>query len=48
MRCVECGAELTGAETCLDRFHALLAAEWDHPEGGIDKRGTRHQGARPE
>lgn len=32
VRCFECGAELPGAETCRDRFHALLAAEWDHPE----------------
>ena len=31
MRCSECGAELPGGETCLDRFHALLAAEQDHP-----------------
>jgi hypothetical protein len=27
MRCDECGADLPGAETCLDRFHTLLAAE---------------------
>jgi hypothetical protein len=27
MHCAECGAELPGDETCLDRFHALLAAE---------------------
>ena len=32
MRCGECGAELPGAEICLDRFHTLLAAEQDHPE----------------
>lgn len=31
MRCIECGAELPCGETCLDRFHALLAAEQDHP-----------------
>jgi hypothetical protein len=27
MTCAECGADLPGDETCLDRFHALLAAE---------------------
>jgi len=27
MHCAECGADLPGDETCLDRFHALLAAE---------------------
>ena len=27
MRCDECGADVPGAETCLDRFHTLLAAE---------------------
>lgn len=27
MYCAECGADLPGEETCLDRFHALLAAE---------------------
>lgn len=27
MRCPACGAELAGGETCLGRFHALLAAE---------------------
>jgi hypothetical protein len=27
MHCSECGADLPGEETCLDRFHALLAAE---------------------
>ncbi len=27
MHCTECGADLPGEETCLDRFHALLAAE---------------------
>jgi hypothetical protein len=32
VRCAECGAELPGEETCIARFHALLAAEWDHPE----------------
>ena len=32
MRCVECGAELPGEETCIARFHALLASEWGHPE----------------
>jgi hypothetical protein len=29
MRCDECGAEIAGDETCIDRFHALLAAEVD-------------------
>lgn len=23
---------MPGEESCLDRFHALLAAEWEHPE----------------
>ena len=32
MRCEECGAESVGAETCLDRFHALLAAEAENEE----------------
>jgi hypothetical protein len=32
MRCGECGAESGGDETCLDRFHALLAAEDDNEE----------------
>jgi hypothetical protein len=32
MRCNECGAEFAGDETCLDRFHALLAAEVDIEE----------------
>ena len=27
MECAECGATLPGAETCEERFHALLAAE---------------------
>jgi hypothetical protein len=27
MYCSECGADLPGEETCLDRFHALLGAE---------------------
>lgn len=27
MKCNECGADLPGAETCLNRFHALLASE---------------------
>ena len=30
--CVECGAELPGEESCKDRFHALLATEWEQPE----------------
>lgn len=28
MQCSECGANLPGKETCLDRFHALLGAEY--------------------
>ena len=32
MRCVECGAEIAGDETCLARFHSLLAAEVDNEE----------------
>lgn len=32
MRCAECGAVLPGDESCLDRFHALLAAEVDNRE----------------
>lgn len=30
--CAECGAEFPGEESCLDRFHAFLAAEHRHPE----------------
>ncbi|MEW6635486.1 MAG: DUF5946 family protein [Actinomycetota bacterium] len=25
-------SELPGEETCIDRFHAMLAAEWEQPE----------------
>jgi len=32
MRCGECGAEFSGGETCLARFHALLAVEGDNEE----------------
>jgi hypothetical protein len=32
MRCDECGAEVAGAETCWERFGAVLAAEADHEE----------------
>lgn len=32
MHCHECGADLPGAETCRDRFHALLAAEATNDE----------------
>ncbi|HEX2282781.1 MAG TPA: DUF5946 family protein [Thermomicrobiales bacterium] len=32
MRCGECGAETAGDETCLARFHSLLAAEVDNEE----------------
>lgn len=32
MRCEECGADVSGDETCLDRFHTLLAAEVDSEE----------------
>jgi hypothetical protein len=32
MRCDKCGAEFSGDETCLARFHALLAAEVDNEE----------------
>src|SRR5689334_967870 len=32
MECAECGATLPGEETCQDRFHAVLAAEWHNPE----------------
>ena len=28
MRCAECGAHLPGEETCLDRFHAILEADY--------------------
>ena len=34
MRCGECGAEIAGDETCLARFHSLLAAEVDNEELG--------------
>ena len=33
MRCAECGADM-GEETCLDRFQALLGAEYHSPEAG--------------
>ncbi len=32
VRCVECGAELPGEESCKDPFYALLATEWEQPE----------------
>jgi hypothetical protein len=32
MPCEACGADLPGAETCLDRFHLLLAVESDNAE----------------
>ena len=32
MRCAECGADVPNNETCLDRFHALLAAEAENEE----------------
>jgi hypothetical protein len=32
MTCDECGARLPGAATCLEHFHALLAAEWNNAE----------------
>lgn len=32
MRCLECGAELPGEETCGERFGALLAAEVENEE----------------
>ena len=32
MRCDECGAGIVGDETCLTRFHVLLAAEVDNEE----------------
>ena len=32
MRCPECGADPPGGNTCLDHFHALLAAETDNAE----------------
>jgi hypothetical protein len=32
MRCEECGADPPGGRTCLDHFHALLAAETDNAE----------------
>jgi hypothetical protein len=32
MRCEACGADLPSTETCLDRFHLLLAAEADNEE----------------
>lgn len=38
MRCAECGADLPGEETCLDCFHAVLAA--DH--GGIPEAVAAH------
>jgi hypothetical protein len=32
MRCDECGANPPGETTCLDHFHALLAAETEHAD----------------
>ncbi|MBA2596112.1 MAG: DUF5946 family protein [Chloroflexota bacterium] len=32
MGCQECGADVPDAETCLDYFHALFAAEVDNDE----------------
>jgi hypothetical protein len=32
MRCAECGADPPGEATCLDCFHAFLAAETDNAE----------------
>jgi hypothetical protein len=32
MRCSACGVDLPGEEACLDRFHALLAAEVGNEE----------------
>jgi hypothetical protein len=32
MYCLECGVDLPGPETCIDRFHALLAAEATNDE----------------
>jgi hypothetical protein len=32
MRCEECGADVPREETCLNRFHALLAAEVENDE----------------
>src|SRR4051794_2354233 len=32
MQCEECGADLPGEETCLERFHALLGAEYHSEE----------------
>jgi Family of unknown function (DUF5946) len=32
MRCEECGADLSSVDSCLARFHTLLAAEADNAE----------------
>jgi hypothetical protein len=32
MKCAECGADMPGEETCLDRFYTLLGAEYHSPE----------------
>src|SRR5215210_1281404 len=32
MRCEECGADVPREETCLDRFHSLLASEVENHE----------------
>ena len=45
MRCAECGADLPGEESCIGRFHALLAAEWEHPEAAHAGLLARHLGA---
>jgi hypothetical protein len=41
VKCIECGAELPGKETCLDRFGALLAAERD-AEGNLTEAFKVH------
>jgi hypothetical protein len=41
MKCKECGAELPGEETCLDRFGALLAVERDE-EGNLTEAFNVH------
>jgi Family of unknown function (DUF5946) len=38
MKCVECGADPPGEETCLDRFHALLASDY----GGVPEAARMH------
>lgn len=38
-RCTECGANLSGNETCLDRYHAVLTADYSGVPEAISAHG---------